>query len=248
VRLFPCPIIALLASEELTERKTPQRLFQSAQAFTLHGFDLFRDMDGRSRIEPGWNGCMDDEQEILGQSTFVTLKTKFPSARRNPGKSCLRRPLAGSSPHQEDATGSPSPVTGLCKKTSGRPCRMDSNQQRRHAGKTDQGSPPQIRKDFHCSSTASGLRDFHLISKAASTWKSRRERIKDIATRRSSENIFSFYPPEDLVRQTRNSFENCRARSRYEDAGWRVRKDGSASCQLVITALQTIGASAVSAR
>src|SRR6267154_4241296 len=83
VRLYPLPDQCVcLASEDLTEQKNAATTISNqAQLLDLATDSIFiRDMDGRVTY---WNQGAErmygwSKQEILGQSTFVTLKTKFP--------------------------------------------------------------------------------------------------------------------------------------------------------------------------
>ena len=73
------------------------------------------------------------------------------------------------------------------------------------------------------------------------TWNAGAERIKGYRAEEAIGKHFSiFYPPEDIqARKTEKELEIVRQEGRFEEEGWRVRKDGSRFwADVVITALR----------
>ena len=73
------------------------------------------------------------------------------------------------------------------------------------------------------------------------TWNAGAERIKGYRAEEAIGKHFSiFYPPEDIqARKTEKELEIARQEGRFEEEGWRVRKDGSRFwADVVITALR----------
>jgi len=73
------------------------------------------------------------------------------------------------------------------------------------------------------------------------TWNAGAERIKGYRAEEAIGKHFSiFYPPEDIqTRKTEKELEIVRQEGRFEEEGWRVRKDGSRFwADVVITALR----------
>jgi len=73
------------------------------------------------------------------------------------------------------------------------------------------------------------------------TWNAAAERLKGWkANEIIGQNFARFYPPEDLARgKTEMELKTAREQGRFEDEGWRIRKDGSRFwASVVITALR----------
>src|SRR5882757_205428 len=251
VRLFPLPDHCVcLASEDLTEQKNAATTISNqAQLLDLATDSIFiRDMDGRVTY---WNQGAErmygwTKQEILGQSTFVTLKTKFPIPLEEIQGVLLRDGHWQGTLSHTRKDGDRITVAShwtLQKNQAGDPVgwiqiNNDVTQEKR--------IKEALRKseaDFHL--LVDSIRDyaiFHLdLQGRVATWNLGARRIKGYRNEEIVGKHFSvFYPPEDVASgKPEIALKIAAQEGRYEDAGWRVRKDGSRfMANSVITALR----------
>ena len=251
VRVYPLPDRCVcLAFEDLTEqKKTARTISNQAQLLDVVTDAIFvRDMDGRIT---DWNqgaermyGWM--KQEVLGQSVFETLKTEctvpieeiqkvllrdgqWDGELSHTKKDGTRITVASHWVLQRDETGSR--VGWL---------QIDSDvAEKKRAEEARRESEEGFRL------LVDGVRDYAVFrldpQGQVVTWNLGAKRIKGYLKEEIIGKHFSvFYPPEDIASgKPEEALRIAAQEGRYEDEGWRVRKDGSRFwANAIITALR----------
>jgi diguanylate cyclase (GGDEF)-like protein/PAS domain S-box-containing protein len=250
-RLYPLPDRCVcLAFEDLTEQKKAARtISDQAKLLDLVTDSIFVcDMDGRITY---WNQGAERmygwaKQEVLGQSAFQALKTEcstpFEEIQKlllrdghwqgelsHAGKDRTRITVSSHWKLQRDETDLPIGWVQINSNVS----------EEKRAGEA-------LRKTeerFHL--LVDSIRDyaiFHLDPHGrVATWNLGANRIKGYSKEEIIGKHFSiFYPPEDIAAgKPEAALQIAAQEGRYEDEGWRVRKDGSRFlASVIITALR----------
>ncbi|PYU21536.1 MAG: hypothetical protein DMG30_17335 [Acidobacteria bacterium] len=250
-RVYPLPDHRVcLSFEDLTEqRKAARPGFNQAQLLDLVTDAIFvRDMDGRVTY---WNQSAErmygwTKQEMLGQSTFEVLKTECPIAIEEVQKILLRDGHWEGKLSHAKKDGTRITVAShwtLQRDETGRPVGWfqinEDVTEKRRAEEARRESEEGLRL------LVDGVKDYAIIrldlSGQVVTWNLGASRIKGYLKEEIIGKHFSvFYPPEDIASgKPEEALRIAAQEGRYEEEGWRVRKDGSRFlAQAIITALR----------
>src|SRR5882762_7684448 len=250
-RVYPLPDhYVCVTFEDLTEqRKAAGSISNRAQLLDLATDSIFAlDMDGRVTY---WNQSAErmsgwTKQELLGQSAFETLKTECPFPLEEIQKMLLRDghwegelsqvkndgariTVASHWTLQRDETGSP---VGWLQINN------DVTEERRAEEalrESEEGFRPLV----------NGVRDYAIFRLdplgQVVTWNPAASRIKGYLKEKIIGKHFTvFYPPEDIASgKPEEALRIAAQEGRYEEEGWRIRKDGSRFlAHVIITALR----------
>ncbi len=250
-RVYPLPDHCVcLEFEDLTDqRKAARTISNQAQLLDLVTDAIFaRDMDGRVTY---WNQSAErmygwTKEEVLGQSTFQLLKTECPLPLEEVQKILLRDghwegelshakkdgtriTVASHWTLQRDETGSPVGWLQINK---------DITEERR-AEEARRESEEGFRL------LVDGVKDYAIFRLdplgQVVTWNPAASRIKGYLKEEIIGKHFSvFYPPEDIASgKPEEALRIAAQEGRYEEEGWRIRKDGSRFlANVIITALR----------
>ena len=250
-RVYPLPDHCVcLELEDLTDQRNAARTISNqAQLLDLVTDTIFaRDMDGRvtywkqsAERMYGWT-----KEEVLGQSTFELLKTECPLPLEEVQKILLRDghwegelshakkdgtriTVASHWTLQRDETGSPVGWLQINK---------DITEERR-AEEARRESEEGFRL------LVDGVKDYAIFRLdplgQVVTWNPAASRIKGYLKEEIIGKHFSvFYPPEDIASgKPEEALRIAAQEGRYEEEGWRIRKDGSRFlASVIITALR----------
>jgi len=251
VRLFPLPDHCVcLASEDLTEKRNAAATISSQeQLLDLATDSIFiRDMDGRITY---WNQGAErmygwTKEEMLGQSSFLTLKTQFPIRLEDIEDALLRDGHWHGQLSHTKKDGTKIVVAShwtLQRDPAGNPVGWIQINNDITQGKRIEEALRKSETDFHL--LVDSIRDyaiFHLDTQGRiTTWNLGAKRIKGYRKEEIVGRHFSlFYPPEDVASGKPEAALRIAAQEgRYEDEGWRVRKDGSRfMANVILTALR----------
>ena len=251
VRLYPLPDHCVcLAFEDLTEQKNTARTISGqAQLLDLATDSIFiRDMGGRITY---WNQGAErmygwTKQEVLGQSTFQILKTESSRSLEEIQNLLLQDGHWHGELSHTRKDGTRIAVAShwtLQRDETGRPLGWIQINSNVTEGKRAEEARRKSEEDFHL--LVDSIRDyaiFHLDPQGCvATWNLGARRIKGYLNEEIVGKHFAiFYPPEDIAAgKPEAALRIAAEEGRYEDEGWRVKKDGSRFlAHVIITALR----------